>query len=117
MKVCPIERGNNLGENLWEIVQGGEVYDAEIIRATMALLAAITTKRGAERIFVLLDNQAAVSALKTRTSTSYLQITRKFNAIAQKVNAVVRWVPGHSHIPGNEEADTEARAALHLLPL
>lgn len=25
-------------------------------------------------------------------------------------------MPGHSHIPGNEEADIEARAALHLLP-
>ena len=32
------------------------------------------------------------------------------------MKAEVRWVPGHSNIMGNVEADREARAALSTLP-
>lgn len=36
--------------------------------------------------------------------------------VAKKVNAELRWVPGHSEIIGNKEVDSKARAALSLLP-
>ncbi|KAI0993756.1 hypothetical protein K3495_g14428 [Podosphaera aphanis] len=44
-------------------------------------------------------------------------MTSTFHNVAQRVMAEVRWVPGHSKIRGNEEADLEARAALQLLPI
>ena len=93
-----------------------EVYDAEIVGATAALKAAILARRFGEKIFVLLDNQAAVQALQTGKLTSCLQKTRIFHHVARKVNAVVRWVPGHSKITENDEADEQARAALQELP-
>lgn len=42
------------------ILHGGEIFDAEIMGVTMVLLAATLARQGEERIFVLLDNQAAV---------------------------------------------------------
>lgn len=103
------EKGNG-------ILYGDEVYDAEIYGTTTALLAALPLRRRGEKIFVLLDNQAAVRALKTGKTSSCLLLTRTCRDAAQKANAEIRWVPGHSMISGNEEADMEARAALHKLP-
>lgn len=97
-------------------LHGGEVYDAEIFGAFMALQAAICLRRTGEKIYVLLDNQAAVNALRTGKSSSSLCEARRFYVIADKAKAEVRWVPGHSNIIGNEEADAAARAALQFLP-
>lgn len=47
------------------ILYGGEVYDAEIYGATMAHLAAISARQSGENIYILLDNQVAVGALRT----------------------------------------------------
>ncbi|KAI0994969.1 hypothetical protein K3495_g13213 [Podosphaera aphanis] len=111
-----LQRGGVTFEKGRGALHGGEVYDAEIVGATAALKAAILARRFGEKIFVLLDNQAAVQALQTGESTSCLQKIRIFHHVARKVNAVVRWVPGHSKITGNEEADEQARAALQELP-
>ena len=51
------------------ILFGGEVYDAELAGAALALQAAILKRQNSEKIFVLLDNQAAVTALKTGKSS------------------------------------------------
>lgn len=97
------------------ILHGGEVYDAEILGASMALLAATLARRPGENIYVLLDNQSAVGALLSWKTSSYIRLTQEFLASARKAEAVVRWVPGHSGIGGNEEVDKEARAALQML--
>ncbi|KAI1000223.1 hypothetical protein K3495_g7975 [Podosphaera aphanis] len=97
------------------ILYGGEVYDAEIFGATMALRAALSIRRSGQKIYVLLDNQAAVRAHQTGSTSSCLRLTRIFHDVSQKANSEVRWVPGHSKIPGNEEADAAARAALQSL--
>lgn len=47
------------------IIYGGEIFDAEVAGAAHALRAAVSKRQGGENIFVLLDNQAAVSALQT----------------------------------------------------
>lgn len=65
---------------------------------------------------MLLDNQAAVSAMKAGRSTSCLKLTRDFHDLTQMIHAEVRGVPGHSNIGGNEEADAAARAGLLALP-
>ncbi|KAI0995760.1 hypothetical protein K3495_g12420 [Podosphaera aphanis] len=82
----------------------------------MALRAALSIRRSGEKIYVLLDNQAAVRALQTGRTSSCLRLTRIFHDVSQKANSEVRWVPGHSKIPGNEEADAAARAAPQSLP-
>ncbi|KAI0993628.1 hypothetical protein K3495_g14556, partial [Podosphaera aphanis] len=104
-----IKRGNG-------ILHGGEVYDAEILGALSVLREAILVRQNDERIFVLLDSQAAVNALKTGSSQSSIRATREFYQIAREFNVDTRWVPGHSKIIGNEEADVEARSALQKLP-
>ncbi|KAI1005176.1 hypothetical protein K3495_g3041 [Podosphaera aphanis] len=97
------------------ILHGGEVFDAEICGAIAALHAALGARKRGQKAFVLLDNQAAVGALSTGKSSSMLKMTSTFHNVARRAMAEVRWVPGHSKIRGNEEADLKARAALQLL--
>ena len=111
-----LQRGGQTFEKGKGIMHGGEVYDAEIYGAVEALQAAVIARQEGQNIFVLLDNQAAVGALQTGKTTSSLKLTRTFREIARMVNAKVRWVPGHSKIRGNVEADGEARSALRTLP-
>ena len=59
-------------------MHGCEFYDAEIIGALMALKAAIPLRKTGESLFILLDNQAAVRALRTGISHSSLKETKDF---------------------------------------
>lgn len=111
-----LQRGGITFKRGRSFLHGGEVFDAELYRATAAFHAALSVRQTGEKIFILLDNQAAVGALKTGKSSSSLLVTRTFYEIAQRANAEVRWVPGHSNIKGNEETDAEASAALRTLP-
>ena len=97
-------------------LHGSEVFDAEITGALRALESAITFLRDREHIYVLLDNQAAVTAIRTGILTSNVQSCRRFYNLAKQGNVTVRWVPIHSQIRGNEEADAAARAALTQIP-
>ena len=47
------------------MLYGGEVYDAEIFDATIALREALSARNNSEKIYILLNNQAAVIALTT----------------------------------------------------
>ena len=79
---------------------------------TVALQAALAAKNSGEKIFVLLDNQAAVRALQTGKSSFCLRTTQLFNELARKAKVQIRWVPGHSKINVNKEADAATRSAL-----
>lgn len=68
-----------------------------------------------DKIYILLDSQAAVTAFQTVKSTSSLEVTSKFYQVAAGRRIYVRWVPGHSEITGDKKADKEARAALGQL--
>ncbi|KAI1005063.1 hypothetical protein K3495_g3155 [Podosphaera aphanis] len=111
-----LQRGGDTFKRGHGILHGGEVYDAEIFGATMALRAALSARQNNENIFILLDNQAAVMALQTGNSSSNIRLTYLFHNLAKTTNAEFRWVSGHSNIGGNEEADAEARIALRDLP-
>lgn len=111
-----LQRGGIIIERGRGILHGGEVFDAELYGATVAFYAALSARQLDGKIFILLDNQAAVKALKTGKSSSSLLLTRTFHEVEKRANAEVRWVPGHSNITGNVEADAQARAALRMLP-
>ena len=106
------------------IKHGGEMLDAEIIGVRKALEAALEFTEdersrkggGSWQIHVFLDSQQAVSALMTGSSSTSLKDVRKFRAFSNKAEILVKRVPGHAGIQGNEEADAMAREALRELP-
>lgn len=95
-----------------DVLRGGEVYVAGTFGALLALQAVLSMRQIGEKIFVLLNNQAVVIALRTRKSSSRIMLTKLFHSLAISINAEFRWVPAHSKVRGSREVDVGARAAL-----
>lgn len=67
-----------------------------------------------------LDNTAAIQATTLRTPGPGRYLTDIFHAAVRDLKAerprlqlTLRWVPGHTDVPGNEAADTAAKEAAH----
>lgn len=58
-----LQRNGEKFEKDQGFLHGNEVYDAEIVGATMVLEAAILARHDDKKIFVMPDNQTAVGAL------------------------------------------------------
>ncbi|KAK7592656.1 hypothetical protein V3481_007266 [Fusarium oxysporum f. sp. vasinfectum] len=93
-----------------------EVFDAEATGALEGLKAALNLPGSAARdIVVCLDNLAAATCLRGTPSDSSQAVFVEFQALAASHGATqVRWIPGHTDIPGNEQADKLAKAASSL---
>ena len=95
---------------------GAEIYDAEILGAQRAFIAAILVA-GSKPIKVLLESSEAVQALRSGRSRSFQGKVDKFVFDSRNHQSVeIRWIPGHSGMAGNERADKLAKAALRNLP-
>ncbi|KAM5529171.1 reverse transcriptase domain protein [Fusarium oxysporum f. sp. phaseoli] len=94
-----------------------EVFDAEATGALDGVKAALNLRELAtQNICICLDNLAAAMCLRGTPSDSSQDVFLEFQALATSHGAIqARWVPGHSDIPGNEQADKLAKAA-SLLP-
>ncbi|EFY95407.2 Endonuclease/exonuclease/phosphatase [Metarhizium robertsii ARSEF 23] len=89
-----------------------EVFDAEAKGALEGLKAALRLPQSVtQKIFVCLDNIAAARCLRGKPSESSQRVFLTFQALAKTHRMTeVRWIPGHTKIPGNEQADVLAKA-------
>lgn len=90
-----------------------EVFDAEATGALEGLKAALNLPESTTRdIVICLDNLAAATCLSGTPSDSSREVFLEFQALTASHGATqVRWIPGHTNIPGNEQADALAKAA------
>lgn len=93
-----------------------EVFDAEATGALEGLKVALDLPGSATQdIIVCLDKLAGASCLRGTPSDSSQEVSLEFQTLAA-LHGVARvlWIPGYVNIPGNEQADTLAKAASSL---
>jgi len=98
-----------------------EVFDAELWAIGLAhevTIEKIETlqRHGVKTVAVFSDSQAAIRRTPHQEAGMGQRLARRINRRAQAqlahgIKTEVHWVPGHSGIPGNEEADRQANVA------
>ncbi|PWI64019.1 hypothetical protein PCL_00448 [Purpureocillium lilacinum] len=117
-KVPPaVGYGFAVHRNRQSLVQGSgrlgpsEVFDAEANGALEGLLAALRLGDTTGSVVVCTDNLVVANCLRGDPADSSQDKFTKFQELASSHgNVRVRWIPGHTNIPGNEEADSLAKA-------
>ncbi|KAJ6437644.1 endonuclease/exonuclease/phosphatase [Purpureocillium lavendulum] len=87
-----------------------EVFDDEAKGTLEGLRAALNLPSPA-RIVACLDNLAVATCLRGMPADSSQREFLELQALAAEHGATeIRWIPGHTNIPGNEQADALAKA-------
>ena len=95
------------------------VYEAELIGIIMGLHLIETEPKTNITYAIGIDNQAAIKALSSKFSKPGQYLAAEAFKLAAKLrkskgkkySLTLRWTAGHTGIPGNEEADEEAKKA------
>ena len=107
----------------WEVCkttlgENKEVLDAELWGISQALKIALkeTTPKKVGRITVYSDAQMAIKQLQEAKSNAGQALRIQIYKQARQLRAyggevIVRWIPGHSGVEGNERADKAAKEA------
>ncbi|KAJ3476748.1 hypothetical protein NLI96_g10952 [Meripilus lineatus] len=93
------------------------VFEGEVCGAILGLEIIAATPR-ITKATILLDNQAAITALKKRPPKSGQHLVKLFHTTMERLKAKRRtlrvrlaWVPGHRGVKGNEKVDGKAKGA------
>jgi len=107
-----------------------EVFDAEAEAALAAIRAALDSpsSRFATDLWVFLDNVEVATRLLAPSTGSSQAVFNSFSTLASSWplrerlphtrpgSVRIRWVPGHSQVPGNEAADLADKQGAALPP-
>ncbi|XP_048002369.1 uncharacterized protein LOC125238917 [Leguminivora glycinivorella] len=87
------------------------IFQAEVFAINKCVEINLDRNLRHQHIYINSDSQAALLALDSLESNSKLVQNCKtnLNALANSNKVTLRWVPGHSDITGNDEADELAR--------
>ena len=93
------------------------MYQAEVIAIANAADTMIKADISNQTIYILSDSQAALRALANPRVKQLLvgNCIDNLNMLSQNNHVQLMWVPGHSDIEGNEQADTLAKIGAHTL--
>ena len=90
------------------------VYTAELQGIRMGLLPVVYDARVRE-LFIFTNNQATIQVIYCPWQPSGQEIIAEIwnylrSLYSQGTGVSIHWIPGHEGIPGNEEADKQAKA-------
>ena len=92
------------------------VFQAEVLAISKVAKNLLLEKMNNQRIFMLVDSQAATKALIkcTVTSITVLNCVRNVNQLDKQNHVSIAWILGHARLYGNEVADYVAKSASKL---
>jgi ribonuclease HI len=97
------------------------VYNGELEGVTQAIEYANSVAKEGESFIIYSDNQAGIWRLKTPSDNPGQECQIRAIQAAQSIvdkgaTVTLQWVPGHTSVEGNEEADTLAKEGTKIQP-
>ena len=90
-------------------------YRAEMAALEEAATILITKVHTEHPIVLLSDAKSVLQALETAEHHPMKRLQSILCQLHQKTKTVIQWIPGHTNIPGNDEADKLAKEGAKML--